>query len=92
MITAETQPTSDILECINLGRSAFERKVYLTDINSDTTFSGLLNFCVESSNGYLHISMAEVSVYQYSSCIPLYNLSHIDLSRPKDFIFIEEAA
>ena len=92
MITAETQSNTVVSETFSSKASAFERKVYLTDTKADRTFSGLLNFCIESGNGLLHISMADVSVYQYSSCMPLYNLSNLDLSRPKDFIFIEEAA
>ena len=70
----------------------FEKKVYLTDMVTDRTYSGILNFYIESSDGTLHISMADVSVYEYSSCTPLYNLNDLDLYRPKEMIFIEDAA
>ena len=92
MNTQQTQSQSAVYQGLGRKRSGFESKVYLTDLVTDRTFSGLLNFCVETSNGDLHISMAEVSVYEYSSCTPLYNLSNLDLSRPKGVIFIEEAA
>ena len=92
MDTALVQSSSALSQGISHSNGRFERKVYLTDLVTDRTFSGLLNFCVELSNGDVHISMADVSVYQYSSCMPLYNLSDLDLLRPKSVIFIEDAA
>ncbi len=92
MNTVQAQSSSLVSKGLGRTLGRFEKKVYLTDMITDRTYSGILNFHIESSNGDLHISMADVSVYEYSSCTPLYDLSDLVLSRPKEMIFIEDAA
>lgn len=66
------------------------RKIYLTDLEQDLTYFGLVEN-IEEKRSRIEVTLLDVTVYEYSSSNYLYEAPAITLSRPKSVIFIEEA-
>jgi hypothetical protein len=67
-----------------------KKKIYLTDLEQDLTYFGLVEHINEKRSN-IEVALLDVTVYQYSSSNYLYNAPAISLLRPKSVIFIEEA-
>ncbi|WP_183559854.1 hypothetical protein [Mucilaginibacter sp. SP1R1] len=66
-----------------------QRKIYLTDLERDLTFSGFVKSFVESGKT-MDIVLLDVKVYEYSSSNFLYAAPEIAVSRPKSALHIED--
>ena len=66
-----------------------QRKIYLTDLERNFTFAGIVE-SFEEKKGKINVSLLDVQVYEYSSSNPLYYLPMINFSRPKDKLYIED--
>ncbi|MCC8408152.1 hypothetical protein LJ707_04370 [Mucilaginibacter sp. UR6-1] len=65
-------------------------KVYLTDLERNLTFYGVVNKLTEVNNN-MQVILTDVKVYEYESSNYLYSLPEISFTRPKAVLHIEAA-
>jgi hypothetical protein len=72
-----------------LSIDTLRREIYLTDLERNLTFSGIVESLCELKEN-IKVSLLDVTVYEYSSSNPLYKLPKISFSRPKNQLHKEE--
>ncbi|MGF7081459.1 hypothetical protein [Mucilaginibacter sp. UYCu711] len=65
------------------------RRISLTELDRDMSYTGTVE-SIRETNGKIEVSLLNVEVFEYSSSMPLYNVSKIKISRPEEAIFLEE--
>lgn len=65
-------------------------KVYLTDLERNLTFWGIVNTLNEVNNN-MEVHLTDVKVYEYESSNYLYSLPAVTFTRPKAVLHIEAA-
>ncbi|GAA4914605.1 hypothetical protein GCM10023313_17500 [Mucilaginibacter defluvii] len=65
-------------------------KVYLTDLERNLTFFGIVNTLNEVNNN-MEVHLTDVKVYEYESSNYLYSLPDVTFTRPKAILHIEAA-
>ncbi|WP_345210276.1 hypothetical protein [Mucilaginibacter gynuensis] len=68
-----------------------QRKIYLTDVELDLTFFGVVKF-IKETDAEINVTLTDVKVYEYSSSNYLYAMEEFSLKKPKAVIHIEEAS
>ena len=68
-----------------------QKKIYLTDLEQNLTFTGFFK-SYEEVNDNIIATMHDIEVYEYASSIPLFNLKEITFKKDKRKIYIESSA
>lgn len=65
-------------------------KVYLTDLERNLTFFGIVDKLNEANNS-IEVKLTDVKVYEYESSNYLYSSPEVTFTRPKSVLHIEAA-
>jgi CO dehydrogenase/acetyl-CoA synthase alpha subunit len=67
-----------------------QKKFYLTDLEQNLTFAGVLKFYEEESD-FITATLSDIEVYDYESSTPLFSLGETTFKKSKHKIHVEGA-